>query len=179
MVPNLLDPEYYYNADIDFTREQYFSLQKDKVGFLLRPGQQLILSDFEQKNQKYVWEYDVEGCKEKPQENIQGQPKPQNKNNYKDSLLKVQTSRWSDISRNRKSMTLAGNPGVRRTVFDIRNQDLKTDVECQIKMTMKSYTRQGASLEEVQQSIWKKQNINIKILAPVDPTGAPKEASII
>ena len=66
IVPNLLDPDYFYDADLDFTRDEYFSLQKENVGFLLRPGQMLILSEFEQKNGKYVWEYNVEGCKEKP-----------------------------------------------------------------------------------------------------------------
>ena len=46
-------------------------------------------------------------------------------------------------------------------------------------MTLKSYTRNNAPQEEVEDSIWKRENINIKILAPLDPAGAPRGIAIV
>ena len=47
-----------------------------------------------------------------------------------------------------------------------------------IQMELKRDTNGKLSQQEAQDSVWKRQNINIKILAPVRPLDGPKESEI-
>ena len=82
----------------------------ETTGWVAYPGQQIEILVYEQKNQKYMWQLDVSGCKDAPVKTARNATKatinnvtntimsnPQYRHHYPE-MLTQKSSKWTDVS---------------------------------------------------------------------------------